>query len=61
VKNELGILQTSDLTSKNDRFIMAAARGDVKTFENCLAQGQVIRLLIQDVNYPLITTSLLYP
>ena len=36
------MLETVDIRSKNDEFIMSAARGDVKGFNKFLAMGTLI-------------------
>ena len=35
----MNVLETVDIRSKNDEFIMSAARGDVKGFNKFLAMG----------------------
>jgi hypothetical protein len=40
VKKDLGVLVTADVKTQNDKFIMAAAYGDLKLFENLLDRGQ---------------------
>ena len=51
VKNDLGVINTVDSRSKNDIFIMAAARDDVQAFEKCLANGQELAALHSDLQY----------
>jgi hypothetical protein len=51
VKGNLGVINTVDSRSKNDIFIMAAARDDVNAFEKCLADGQELAALHSDLKY----------
>lgn len=51
VKNSLGILNTVDIQMRNDLFIMSSARGDMKTFEKCLASGQELAVVHSELKY----------
>jgi len=51
VKEDMGVINTVDSRSKNDLFIMAAARDDVPAFERCLANGQELAALHSDLQY----------
>jgi len=51
IKSDLSVLETMDIKSKNDRFVMAAARGDMVLFEKFLAMGQELAALHSDLKY----------
>lgn len=51
VKDDLNILETCVIREKNDKFVMAAARGDMRAFEECLAQGQELVALHSTLGY----------
>ena len=51
VKKDLGVLVTADVKTQNDKFIMAAAYGDLKLFENFLDKGQELAVLHSDLGY----------
>jgi hypothetical protein len=51
VKNKLGILTTNDLNIHNNKFIMAAAKGDIATLSKCLEMGQELGVLHSELQY----------
>lgn len=51
VQKDLGVLNTVDVTMKNDRFIMACARGDVAKYDECLAKGQELAAIHSELKY----------
>ena len=51
VKQDLGILTTSEVTIRNNLFIMAAGQGDMEVFEGYLAQGQELTALHSELKY----------
>ena len=51
VKKDLGVLITADIKTTNDKFIMAAAYGDLKLFENFLDKGQELAVLHSELGY----------
>lgn len=51
VKDELHVLNTVDLKAKNDKFVMAAARGDIDGFDDFLAKGQELVALHSELGY----------
>ena len=51
VKGEMNVIETMDLQTKNDCFIMAAAQGDIKTFDKFLAIGQELAALHSELKY----------
>lgn len=51
VKNDLGVLETSDVMMRNDMFVMACARNDVRKFDECLAKGQELAAIHSELKY----------
>ncbi len=51
IKEDLNVLETVDVKAHNDDFVMAAARGDKKTFERFLAEGQELAAIHSDLKY----------
>lgn len=51
LKNGYQILPTYDVKSRNDRFIMAAAKNDVREFESFLAKGVELAALHSELGY----------
>jgi ankyrin repeat protein len=51
VKDDLGVINTVDSRSRNDTFVMSAARDDLFTFEKCLNNGQELAVLHSDLQY----------
>ena len=51
VQRDLGVLNTVDVTMKNDRFIMACARGDTAKYDEFLAQGQELAAIHSELKY----------
>jgi hypothetical protein len=51
VKNDLGVLETSDVMMRNDQFVMACARNDVRKFDECLAKGQELAAIHSELKY----------
>ena len=51
LKNGYQILPTYDVKSRNDRFIMAAAKNDVREFETFLAKGIELAALHSELGY----------
>ena len=51
VQQDLGVLNTVDVTMKNDRFIMACARGDMAKYNECLAKGQELAAIHSELKY----------
>ena len=51
IKNGFSVLETNDIRSKNDRFIMAAATNNVRKFDAFLAKGQELAAVHSDLGY----------
>lgn len=51
IKNNLGILTTTDLKQRNDTFVMAAAKNDVAAIERFLEEGQELSVLHSSLDY----------
>jgi hypothetical protein len=51
VKQDLGVLDTVDVVMKNDIFVMACARNDIKKFNECLAKGQELAAIHSELKY----------
>ena len=51
IKQELNVLTTSEVERRNNRFIMACARGNWKEFNKCLAAGQELAVMHSMWNY----------
>eukprot|EP01041_Mallomonas_annulata_P007584 gene7584-15544_t len=51
VTRNLGVLETADLKSKNDQFVMAAARGDLQLVKSFIADGQALTSVHSDLQY----------
>jgi hypothetical protein len=51
IKNGFSVLETSDMRSKNDRFIMAAATNSIRKFDIFLAKGQELAAVHSDLGY----------
>ena len=51
VKNDLGVLVTSDVMMANDLFVMACARNDIRKFDECLAKGQELAAIHSGLKY----------
>lgn len=51
VSRNLNVLETYDLKSANNRFIMAAARNDVREFNQFMAKGQELAALHSELGY----------
>lgn len=51
VKEDKGVLTTTEVTYKNNRFIMAAGQGDMEEFEKYLADGQELAALHSELKY----------
>ena len=57
VKEDMGVLTTSDVTQRNNRFIMSAGQGDMQAFEQFLADGQELTALHSDLKYTALHSS----
>lgn len=51
VTSERNVLETMDVRSKNDQFVMSAARGDTRKFEDFLAIGQELAAVHSELKY----------
>lgn len=51
VKNKLSVLETVDIRSKNDQFVMAAARGDLKFLRKFIQDGYDITAIHSELKY----------
>jgi hypothetical protein len=51
VIQDLGVLDTVDVVMKNDIFVMACARNDLKKFNDCLAKGQELAAIHSELKY----------
>ena len=51
IKDDLNVIETVDITTKNDQFIMAAAHGNRKVFDKFLAIGQELAALHSELKY----------
>ena len=51
VKNDLGVLVTSDVMMANDLFVMACARNDTSAFDEYLAKGQELAAIHSALKY----------
>lgn len=51
VTQELNVITTTEVERRNNKFIMAAARGNWREFNKCIAQGQEISVMHSMMNY----------
>ena len=51
IKTDRNVLETLDVRSKNDQFVMAAARGNVSMFDQFLAVGQELAAVHSELKY----------
>jgi hypothetical protein len=51
VKQNLHILETTELKHRNDKFVMAAARGNMKIIEKLISMGQDLVAVHTDLGY----------
>ena len=51
VTQDLNVITTNELERRNNRFVIAAARGDWKEFNRCLAAGQELSVLHSTLHY----------
>lgn len=51
IKEDMNVIETVDVSSSNDRFIMAAAHGKMKEVEKCLAIGQELAAIHSELKY----------
>ena len=51
IKEERNVLETVDVKLRNDQFIMAAARGDIKSIDKFMAMGQELSALHSELKY----------
>ena len=51
IKEDLNVLTTSEVERRNNRFIMACARGNWKEFNKCIAAGQELAVMHSMWNY----------
>ena len=51
VTQDLNVLTTTEVERRNNKFIMAAARGNWSVFNQCVAQGQELSVMHSMLNY----------
>ena len=48
---DLNVITTNEVERRNNRFVMAAARGNKKEFQQCVEQGQEVSVMHSMMNY----------